>query len=1244
MSSKNLFFNDKHKYHEKVITNVYQFTGGASHKQCNLKNNSKMENSIKVENKITCNVKSNNKGVHDLNGQNIKLDSPSQKKNVQNVHVPAMSENKGINLNKGCNTKYNGLIEHDHTNNTSNKDNFNDENALKNQKKLKDMRESEKIDNEYLNTMNNPTPKQNTFQCDSNLHKKQLTYKNSINILNDSDKNNIKQNVYNYSTIIQNNFINNSEKMSKILLNTKRDNRVQNRNEANLAFINVNKYINNIFKTNNNSVDSTKEDIFINNYEKIDIHNDNSNNDIDKKLNTNGNIQNRNNIYKPHLCSVSVYHSNVPEVQTDDILINDAKRLHVLEKEHGVLNSPTNIYLHSSVNGMNENTKSLMKHCTLNKFLYEKKQKLKSHIEPLEQKYGTHELLYANKECDSTIINKCTNNNPIIKLITKNNMKDVHTEYKDSMLKLNSLCNISKYEGVNEGVEEQMKEGMLYNNKTSNNGKSFSFGNLLKNELKNNPYNMDNLNINQNGYMQSVISVADKDNLLNVKRNFQDIPVCNNNENNVFLNNINENIILNNNFMNNSKFQNGNIISGNKEIDKIRKNKIENKKDMCINSYNNDKKEERLQKVHYDVDEILLLKSQVSKELNTCLKCLNNLTKNKELFEQLKKYKRKLAEKEDLEHMGDIEDIEDVSEKSYSDKAESYYTMKNSYISSMQCNENKTADILYNKDDNTIPTENFFSKNTSNIVHMIHQADVDGCKNIIYPSEYNNDYCSDSRNTNMVQKDYVYFEENVKAHRKKKDSVHFNLYDNKNMYHTGTNTNYGKNKKENEHKINMQGKCSSNEAESPYIGKKKALVVTLIYNGLLEGCKNDTIHMCDHLMGTFKFNELTLLNDCNLCYRNFVTRKANKRNIINNLYDFITKSNNGDILFFYFCGYSIKIIDSKFSENHNFALLPQDYSKNKYIYSNEIYNIIKKLEGGKQLCIVFDTTYTSYFVPTSTSITYNKNINTTEISKSNYLQPTNKKYKYSLRTFGKVRDRHVEPVYLENVKRPSIHELYKPEEGSKRVKNTLVPSIFFFSPDTRDRNDFEFLIKNNVRGLLTYCVGKAIELLKRDFSYHDLFVVASKLLVNIKKEYKIKYIKFKLSFLNEHSPDDIKFLSHESLFLNKKMKLEEPLWKPSLRLNNLNEYMKDIYNFKEKNIQKNFVKRCLLIFIKDIKFYTSMKIDLSVEYFVSCFIKTKNINILYVRRNNTKMQKIVRDKIFFLEYVILNLSDVVGLK
>lgn len=148
---------------------------------------------------------------------------------------------------------------------------------------------------------------------------------------------------------------------------------------------------------------------------------------------------------------------------------------------------------------------------------------------------------------------------------------------------------------------------------------------------------------------------------------------------------------------------------------------------------------------------------------------------------------------------------------------------------------------------------------------------------------------------------------------------------------------------------------------------------------------------------------------------------------------------------------------------------------------------------------------------------------------------------------------------------------------------------------------------------MTYCLGKAIELLKNDFSYHDLFVAASQILIDIKKEYNLKYVKFKLSFLNEYSPDDIKFLSHESLFLKKKLQLDEPLWKPSLKLNNLNQYIQDICNMDERKMLKSSKKKCLLIFIKDIKFYTYKNIDTKNEYFVSCFIKNKNVNILCVR-------------------------------
>lgn len=138
--------------------------------------------------------------------------------------------------------------------------------------------------------------------------------------------------------------------------------------------------------------------------------------------------------------------------------------------------------------------------------------------------------------------------------------------------------------------------------------------------------------------------------------------------------------------------------------------------------------------------------------------------------------------------------------------------------------------------------------------------------------------------------------------------------------------------------------------------------------------------------------------------------------------------------------------------------------KNNYIYSNEIFNIIKKLQGGKQLCIIFDTTYTSYFVPVPTSITYNKNMNTTEIYKYNNFS-SNQKYLKSLKTFGKIRDRNVDSIFVENIKKPLLYEIYKKENDTNtNDKIILVPSIFFFSPDCNDRNDFEFSIKNKVRG------------------------------------------------------------------------------------------------------------------------------------------------------------------------------------
>ncbi|ETW46683.1 hypothetical protein, variant [Plasmodium falciparum MaliPS096_E11] len=658
------------------------------------------------------------------------------------------------------------------------------------------------------------------------------------------------------------------------------------------------------------------------------------------------------------------------------------------------------------------------------------------------------------------------------------------------------------------------------------------------------------------------------------------------------------------------------------------------------------------------MDEILSLKCKVYDELDTCLKCINNLTKNKKLYAQLKKKKHKLDKDTKTKKLYD---------ECTSEKTGSYYTMKDSYISSLLCNEYKLNHILnksnnkvsddkhilsynhhHNKNNNINDINNikhiskFVNKDnekTLNNINILNHNNKDPNSGVFLPSDNTESVIYNmNRNRKLCDNNFNVSKHVLYKDSKGTDSTRTNFYDDYSMSYVKSNVDNVEKKEKIKNNINISDKYFLSETDSPYIGKKKALMITLNYNGLLEGCVNDTVDMCDHLMQRFGFNDFILLNDCNLCYRNFVTQKANKKNILSNLHNFIVNSNYGDILFFYFCGYSIKLIDSKFTENYNFALLPQDHSKNNYIYSNEIFNIIKKLQGGKQLCIIFDTTYTSYFVPVPTSITYNKNMNTTEIYKYNNFS-SNQKYLKSLKTFGKIRDRNVDSIFVENIKKPLLYEIYKKENDTNtNDKIILVPSIFFFSPDCNDRNDFEFSIKNKVRGLLTYCLGKAIELLKNDFSYHDLFVAASQILIDIKKEYNLKYVKFKLSFLNEYSPDDIKFLSHESLFLKKKLQLDEPLWKPSLKLNNLNQYIQDICNMDERKMLKSSKKKCLLIFIKDIKFYTYKNIDTKNEYFVSCFIKNKNVNILCVRRNNTKEQRIVQDKIFFLEYITLNVT------
>ncbi|CRG94579.1 metacaspase-like protein, putative [Plasmodium gallinaceum] len=1129
-NSKNLFLYDKHKYHERILTNIYQFTSGNTQKDSKIKN---MNICKAINLKENNNANKKNYSRKDLYlYRNPKKESEEllEKEKIQNRII----EKVNSNINEKLKMDYACINENQNIRSTSNPQNTYKEN---NENQLKINR------NINSNLINNILHKHNILNSSINTHDKGVNYSNSEKTCNYNDNNNAKQNISKYSTIKYNNFINDSEKISKNSSSIKNDNILQNKNNSNLALIHTNKHINNIFKNNN-----------------------------DKNVSDNKNM-------------------NYSFLEKGNIIIKGINIIHESEKENNVIKSK-NLHANENTKVSFENKNNILNHSQLNEFFCEKNSELKKSNQKntcIYENIKAEKLNYTffnEDKLKNSNTNNYINKNIDVKSTENNIMKDDSKDMNDNNISKNIL-HISNKEMCNNYINE--------------NNEKFTLLNLLNDESKKTYKNSDD-----HFYVRSIVSITDKDNSIKEKNNSQKLSIKDNNKAD-FSKDVKNIIDLKNDSTNNTMFQKLNRNICEKE-EKLTKNETlindAFEKIHEIEDINNSRN------VNQNFDELLLLKSKVYDDLNTCIQCINNLTKNKKLFEQLKKYKKKLDKKIKLEK---------VSRSRNSNTSESYYTVKNSYISSLLFNENKTNEVLNIKkdfklvdDDNNIIINN----KKDNNINEIHNNDNNKkrCNKKSVPSEKELDT-------------YREFENNTRSS---------NFCDDKTISYMKTKIESMEDQKSN-YKINLSDKYFLSEVEKPYIGRKKALLVTLNYNGLLEGCINDTLQLCGYLIEKFDFNELVLLNDCNISYKNFMAQKANKKNILNNLNNFIINSNNGDVLFFYFCGYSIKLVDTKFSENHNFALLPQDHSKNNYVYSNEIFNIIKKLEGGKQLCVIFDTTYTSYFVPTFTSITYNKNINVTEIYKNSHLE-SSKKYFNSLRTFGKIRDRNVDSVYIEDLKRPLDYELHNYKDDNKKIKKPLSPSIFFFSPDIKDRNSYELLINNEVRGLLTYCIGKSIELLKNEFSYHDLFVVASKLLIHIKNEYKLKYIKFKLSFSTDYLPDDIKFLSHEGLFLNKKKQLEEPMWKTSIKLYNLNKHIQNIYELKEKKSQENSIKKFLIIFIKDVKLLLKNN-DTTVEYFVSSFLKSSSVNILYVRRNNTKCQKIIKDKIFFLEYLKLNLSE-----
>ncbi|CRH01542.1 metacaspase-like protein, putative [Plasmodium relictum] len=1148
VNSKNGFLNDKHKYHEKIFTNIYQFTSGCTQQDLKIKNrnNSKINN-LKEEYNNVSNKNYSKRNPHIYNSHKNESSALSEKEKIRNIIIEKINNN----INQKLKMNYAFVNENQNIKSSSNPQNIYKEN---NKNQLK------RNENKNSYSLNNTLQKQNILDDVLNVHAKGVN--KSIKTCNSTNN---KQDICIHSTIKHDIFVKNSEKTSKNSLSIKNDDTIKNKNNSNLSFIHANKYINSIFK-NNEADNRSVEDRRINSFSKEDNN---------KNLNVNKNINN----------SFS---------EKDNIISEGISSIFESEKKNSTIKSK-NLQVNENTKMNVENKKKLISHCYLNKFLYEKQSELnKPHKkdaytnESIKPENLNYVFLRDNKLKNSDI-NNYNNKNTVLKLDENNKMKENIEDINDIDI-LKNMLNTRK------------KEKIFCKNDINENNQKTTYLNLLNNDSKN---TYDN-NIDDNFYVHSIVSVTDRDDSLKEKSDSQKMAIKNNTEANFSKENIKNKIDLMNDTTNNKFFQ-----KKNKNLCKDKRKLMKNEtliNDISeriyeVENINNPKS------VNRNIDEISLLKSKVHDELNACIMCINNLTKNKKLFEQLKSYKNKLEKKK--------KKLEKASSR-YSHASDSYYTMKNSYISSLICNEGKNNNSSSIKngfklhDDNNIIMNNKKTDDNKNIIH-----------NIDNHKEKWNKKCSCSKEVLDMHWGYE-----TKTHS-------LSSCDDKTISYVKTKIENIQYQKSN-YQINLSDKYFLSETEKPHIGKKKALLITLNYDGLLEGSINDTLHLCEHLLEKFNFNELILLNDCNISYKKFIAQNANKKNIINNLNNFIINSDDGDVLFFYFCGYSIKFVDIKFSENHNFALLPQDHTQSNYIYSNEIFNIIKKLQGGKQLCVIFDTTYTSYFVPISTSITYNKNISATEIYKNSYLE-SKKKYFNSFRTFGKIRDRNVDSVYVEDLKRPLDYEIHK--DKNEKVRKPLRPSIFFFSPDIKDRNSYELLIKNEVRGLLTYCIGKAIEILKNVFSYHDLFVLASRLLIHIKNEYKLKYIKFKLSFLSEHSPDDIKFLSHESLFLNKKKLLEEPLWKESIRLYNLNNYIQDIYELKEKKIQKNYIKKCIIIFIKDIKLCTFKNMDKTVGYFVSSFLKNANVNILYVRRNNTKCQKIVQDKIFFLEYIKLNLLD-----
>ncbi|WBY59707.1 metacaspase-2 [Plasmodium yoelii yoelii] len=1035
---------------------------------------------------------------------------------------------------------------------------------------------------------------ENKYIMDTNLNENLKFSMNHIkndteNISSGNDKNHINYNFHNNNLVMQSDNINNFKKNEKQLTG-KNQNTIKNSNDANLTFSNVYQHVNSIPKTNNNPKDPNMGNTMLSNNYK--------NNNILYLPNQYNNI-NTNNNAKTYLKNIDKFHYNKNYSNTKDGISrnNEIYGKNTLQHKDSFLLNDQNIARQSQINTTNakgnmirsnsafENPINKLKEYNIDKLLYPKSNTYNVNNDKKEYIKSEKKLNPNSINKDSaTPNNKSTILNPLEKLTPKYNVENKNNTTHE----LNNLFNNPKVLDTADNGEKNKNNEITYNPNLAQINLNENYIDLINNDL---------LNIKKIPYASSQFEMKE------TELNINDINV--------------KSIIMN---------------SHERDFEKLKKthNRINNGNNISTID---------------GINEILLSMSKGRDKSSIPLNALNEESKNNDLYKKSKhskhnKHDKLIKKKQKLKSITfDTSSSSCTINNRHHRNLESIVKSQESIYFKMKTMTKADKKALGNDYNNaTLYKKLDHYNNKVETIAIIHRNGTDGnngvSKKIVINSEPLRPFFNrDRSDITYVNSSVVNLINKIES----KKSISKDTNNSWNQKNDGIITNK---KKVSNYKMNASSELATTESESHYLGKKKALVITLSYNGLLEGSVNDTTQICKCLVEFFNFNELILLNDCNFCYKNFVAQKATKKNIINNLRDFIINSNNGDILFFYYCGYSTKIIDPKFRENNNFVLLPQDYSNNKYIYSNEISHIIKKLKGGKQLCVIFDTTYSSYFIPTSISITYNKSINATELSKNEHLPFSYKKNNYSFKTFGKIKDRHTDPIYLENVKKPRNNK-FPEKKHIKGEKQTLVPSIFFFSPDFRDRNEYELLMKGKVRGLLTYCIGKSIELLKSNFSYHDVFLLSSQILLNIKQKYKIKYINFRLSFLNEHSPDDIKFLSHESLYLYKKRQIEEPLWKTSIRLGSIHESTKSKFSTNISELSLNLSKMCLLIFIKDIQFFSKTKIDTSIEYFVSCFIKPKNVNILCVRRKNTKPQKIVRDKIFFLEYIILALASIV---